>query len=162
MSRRRTRRTRQNNNIENHEEEDTEYARADIEDAMIMMEEGEEVEEEEARIGTVNEDEVSFERVIQDLRKACVSDKSQNNYMCSMTNMINWFAVHEGDDQNSGFDLLTETWRLELSVIDDEKERKKRIRDKLNEADPNDPPIDFDTFKASKYNYYEYCLFCYR
>ena len=159
MSRRQNQR---NNNIDNYEEEeDAEYARTDMEDAMIMMEEGEDIEEEEARTGTVNDDEVSFERVIQDLRKACVSDKSQNNYMCSMTNMINWFAVHEGDDRNSSFDLLTESWRLELSVIDDEKERKKKIRDKLNEADRNDPPIDFDTFKASKYNSYHYCLFCY-
>lgn len=143
----RTRRQRQI--IDDHEEEDGVYHRADIEDTMIMFEEGEAVQEEERRTGQVNEDEANFERTLQNLRKACVSEKSQNNYMCSMTNMINWFAVH-GPEEVRGVRVLDRNWRDELRLMDNDRERKVWIRSKLDLANVEDAPINFDTFKAGK------------
>ena len=114
-------RTRQQN-IDKHEEEDGVYHRADIEDTMIMMEEGEAIEEEEHRTYHVNIDEVDFERTLQNLRRACLSEKSQNKYKCSMTNMINWFAVH-GPEQVHDVRPLNRNWRGELILMGNDRER---------------------------------------
>ena len=112
---------RQQQIIDEHEEEDGEYHRADFEDTMIMMEDGEAVEEEERRTGRVNEDEVEFERTLQNLRKACVSEKSQNSYLCSMTNMINCFAVH-GPVEVQGVLPMNPEWRDELIQMGSDRE----------------------------------------
>ena len=94
-----------------------------------MMEEGEAVEEEDYRTGQVNVDEANFERTLQNLRRVCVSEKSQNNYMCSMTNVINWFAVH-GSEQVHGVRPLNRNWRDELMLIGYDRERKIWIKNK--------------------------------
>ena len=140
---------RQQQNIDDHEEEDEEYHQADMPDMMIMMEEGKAIEEVERRTGQADEDDANFERVLQNLRKACVSEKSQNNYLCSMTNMINWSVAH-ADDKIIDNHLLNQSWYEQLIAIDNDMERKILIRNKLSEADREDPPIDFDTFKAGK------------
>ena len=110
---------------------------------MIMMEKGEAVEEEERRTGQVNVDEVDFKRTLQNLRRACVIEKLQTNYM------INWFAAHR-PEQMHGVRPLNRNWRDELILMGNDRERKIWIKCKLNIADVEDAPINFDTFKAGK------------
>ena len=59
------------------------------------MENGLEAEAIDRIMGRTYDKEEDFERQLQELRKACVSDKSQNNYLTSVTNMINWFAMNK-------------------------------------------------------------------
>ena len=61
---------------------------------------------------------------LQELRKACVSDKSQNNYLTSVTNMINWFATNTNKVQYDGLILLMQSWQERLLTFDNDKTRK--------------------------------------
>ena len=84
---------RQQANFDEVEEEAEIYHQTDIDDTMIMIENGLEAEGTGRIMGRTNDEEEDFERQLQELRKACVSEKSQNDYLTSLTNMINWFAM---------------------------------------------------------------------
>ena len=56
---------------------------------MIVMENDLEAEGINCMKGRTNDKDRDFKRQLQDLRKACVTEKSQKNYHISVTNMIN-------------------------------------------------------------------------
>ena len=70
---------------------------------MIMMENDLEAEGIDCMMDRTNDKEGDFERQLQDLRKECVSEKSQKSYLISVTNMINWFAININEVQYDGF-----------------------------------------------------------
>ena len=45
-------------------------------------------------MGYINDEDGDFKRQLQVLRKACVNEKSWNNYVISVTNMINWLTIN--------------------------------------------------------------------
>ena len=98
-------------------------------------------------------------RQLQDLRKACVSEKSQNNYLISVTNMINLFAININKVQYDGLIPLMQSWRERLLTFDNDMTRKIWIQSKLDNANPADPPIDFNLFQADKFIVYYIKLF---
>ena len=93
---------RQQANFDEAEEEAEIYHRTDKDDTRIMMENSLEAEGIDCIMGHTNDKEEDFERQLQELRKACVSEKSQNNYLISVTNMINWFAMNTNKVQYDG------------------------------------------------------------
>ena len=141
----------QRDNMELFEEEFEEYAPADELDVNIARETGDEVEDGSA--GVENRDEADYNEVIQELRKNCVSESSQKSYMGSMVNMLNWFARNEQSDDYRGPRPLTESWKVGLAAFDlnDDKRRKAWLKTKLDSADVNDPPINFETFDPGKF-----------
>ena len=80
---------RQQANFDEVEEVAEIYHRTHMEDTRIMMENGLEAEGIDRIMGRTNDKEEDFERQLQEMRKACVGEKSQNNYLISVTNMIN-------------------------------------------------------------------------
>ena len=145
---------RQQASFDEVEEEAEIYHRTDMEDTRIMMENGLEAEGIDHMMGRTNDEDEDFERQLQDLRKACVSEKSQNNYLISVTNMINWFATNMNESQNDGFIPLMQSWREQLLTFENDSTRKIWIRSKLDDANPADPPIDFNLFQAGKFIVY--------
>ena len=53
-------------------------------------------------MGRTNDKEEDFKRQLQELRNTCVSEKSQDNYLISVTNMNNWFAMNTNEVQYDG------------------------------------------------------------
>ena len=141
---------RQQANFDEFEEEAEFYHRTDIDDTRIMMENGLEAEGIDRIMGRTNDKEEDFERQLQELRRACVSAKSQNNYLISVTHMINWFAMNINEVQYDGFIPLMQSWQEQLLTFDNDMTRKIWIRSKLDNANPADQPIDFNPFQAGK------------
>ena len=88
------------------------------------MENGLEAEGIDRTIGRTNDNEEDFKRQLQELRKACVRDKSQNSYLTSVTNMINWFMINTNKVQYDGFIPLIQSWQERLLTFDNDKTRK--------------------------------------
>lgn len=134
------------------EEEFGEYANADDEDAMIQDEIGAMVEEEELRTGQVNREETVFEETINAMRRNAVSEGSQNTYLCGIVNLLNWMYKSEANQRFGENAPCRESWKIELGVFaeGDDNGRKKRIREKLDSPDEDDPPLDFESFYAGK------------
>ena len=137
---------------DNGETEDGNYARTDLEDVMEQGEIGEQIENIERATGAVNTDEEDFNQQMSDLRRACVSEKSERSYIGSMVLMINWFVNNSFDDSYTGVQPVTDRWLEDLNVfgVGDDTRRKKRIKLLLEEADVENPPIKFDEFKPGK------------
>lgn len=128
-------------------EEEEAYVPADLQDVMHQGEIGETVEAEE--VGETNEDEEVYRATIDSLRRAVVSESSQNAYNSAMLNMINWLSLHQA---GSGFSVVSTSWVEGLSSIgDNERARKAWIKSKLQESDVNNPPLMFDSFKPGKF-----------
>ena len=106
------------------EEEAEIYHRTDMEETRIMMENDLEAERIDRTMGRANDDEEDLERQLQELRKACVSVKSQNNYLISVTNMMNWFVINTNKVQHDGFIPLMQSWREQLLMFDNLMTRK--------------------------------------
>lgn len=145
-----------NSDADNGETEDGSYARADLEDVMEQGELGEQLEAVERATGQRNRDEEEFDRQLSDLRKACVSEKSQTSYIGSMVLMLNWFVRKSFDDSYAGYQPVTQRWLNDLSMfgVDDDTGRKKLMKEWLEVADIENPPIDFDEFKPGKFILY--------
>ena len=76
------------------------------------------------------------------MRRNAVSEGSQNTYLCGIVNLLNWMYKSEAN----------QSWKIELGVFaeGDDNGRKKRIREKLDSPDEDDPPLDFESFYAGK------------
>ena len=79
------------------------YHQTCLQDTMILMENDMEAEGIDLMMECASENNINFESQLQDLRKTCVSGKSQNNYPISVTNMINRFSTNINEVQYGGF-----------------------------------------------------------
>ena len=115
---------RQQASFDEVEEEAEIYHWTNMEYTRIMMENGLEAEGIDYIMGRTNDKEEDFGRQLQELRKACVSVKSHSNYLISVTNMINCFAMNTNKVQYDGFIPLRQSWREQLLTFDNDTTRK--------------------------------------
>ena len=125
---------RQQASFDEIEEEAEFFLHTNLEHKLIKMDNSLEAEGINCMMGCTNNENGDFEKQSQDLRKVCVSEKSQNNYLMSLINMINWFALNTNKLQYNGFIPLMQSWRDQFITFDNETKRKIWIQSKLDDA----------------------------